>query len=84
MREEYGLVRREEMGGLEGEDCIGWEWSGVEVGDNFGRDYIYERGLCGKVGVGVFEKEFSVGGGMGKDCGVYYGSLENVRVGEKW
>jgi len=82
MTQHYRLLTREEIARLEAQHCIASDWSGVEVADNFCTDYIYHTRFSGKVRLGVFEKEFTLAGGMAKHSGVYYATLHNVTVGD--
>lgn len=82
MTQHYRLLTREEIARLEAQHCIASDWSGVEVADNFRTDYIHHARFSGKVRLGVFEKEFTLAGGMAKHSGVYYATLHNVTVGD--
>ena len=52
------------------------------MADDFHTDYIHHTRFSGKVRLGVFEKEFTLAGGMAKHSGVYYATLHNVTVGD--
>ena len=82
MTQHYRLLTKEEIARLEAQHCIASDWSGVEVADDFHTDYIHHTRFSGKVRLGVFEKEFTLAGGMAKHSGVYYATLHNVTVGD--
>ena len=82
MTHHYRLLTKEEIARLEAQHCIASDWSGVEVADDFHTDYIHHTRFSGKVRLGVFEKEFTLAGGMAKHSGVYYATLHNVTVGD--
>ena len=82
MTQHYRLLTKEEIARLEAQHCIASDWSGVEVADNFRTNYIYHTRFSGKVRLGVFEKEFTLAGGMTKHSGLYYATLHNVTVGD--
>ena len=81
MTQHYRLLTKEEIARLEAQHCIASDWTGVEVVDDFRTDYIYHTRFSGKVRLGVFEKEFTLAGGIKKHSGLYYATLHNVTVG---
>ena len=82
MTQHYRLLTKEEIARLEAQHCIASDWTGVEVVDDFRTDYIYHTRFSGKVRLGVFEKEFTLAGGIKKHSGLYYATLHNVTVGD--
>ena len=81
MTQHYRLLTKEEIARLEAQHCIASDWSGVEVADDFHTDYIHHTRFSGKVRLGVFEKDFTLAGGIKKHSGLYYATLHNVTVG---
>ena len=82
MTQHYRLLTKEEIARLEAQHCIASDWTGVEVADDFHTDYIHHTRFSGKVRLGVFEKEFTLAGGIKKHSGLYYATLHNVTVGD--
>ena len=66
MTQHYRLLTKEEIARLEAQHCIASDWTGVEVADDFHTDYIHHTRFSGKVRLGVFEKEFTLAGGIKK------------------
>ena len=82
MTSHYRLLTEGEIAQLEVQHCVASDWKGVEVADNFRTDYVHHTRFSGRVRLGVFEKEFTLAGGIAKHSGLYYATLHNVTVGD--
>lgn len=58
------------------------DWSKVWVSQNFTTDHVYHTRFSGEVRLGVFEKEFTLPGGIKKHAGLRHVTLHQVTVGD--
>ena len=79
--ENYRPLTSSEIELLKSRMCTAADWSQIEVAEDFRPEYVYYTRLSGKVRIGVFNKEFSLAGGMKKHSGLYHTTLHNVTVG---
>ncbi|MGL5273652.1 MAG: DUF4954 family protein [Phocaeicola sp.] len=78
----YRLLTPIEIEELKAQSCYADSWNNIEVAQNFKTDYVHHVRFSGKVYLGVFEKEFTLPGGMKKHAGIYHATLHNVTVGD--
>lgn len=79
--ENYRPLTSSEIELLKSRMCTAADWSKIEVAEDFRPEYVYYTRFSGKVRIGVFNKEFSLAGGMKKHSGLYHTTLHNVTVG---
>ena len=82
MTRHYRFLTPEEIARLEAQHCVASDWESVEVAEGFHTDHIHHVRFSGKIRLGVFEKEFTLAGGITKHSGLYYATLHNVTVGD--
>lgn len=58
------------------------DWSKVWVSQKFTTDHVYHTRFSGEVRLGVFEKEFTLPGGIRKHAGLRHVTLHQVTVGD--
>ncbi len=78
----YRQLTLAEIAQLKAQMCSSADWSSIEVAEGFTPEHIFQTRFSGKVKLGVFNKEFSLAGGMKKHAGLYYATLHNVEVGD--
>ena len=67
---------------LENQSCKAQEWSRVMVAEGFSTDNIHNVRFSGDVRLGVFEREFTLAGGITRSAGVRHATLHNVVVSD--
>ena len=82
MRRKYRRLTEDEITRLQKQMCTAADWSSIEVAESFNPEYIRYTRFSGNIRIGVFEKEFSLAGGMKKHSGLYHTTLHNVSVGD--
>ena len=75
-------LRPEEIVALEFNDCSAENWNNVKVADPFYSEYVCNVHFSGVVALGLFEKEFTLPGGVKKHSGVRNATLHNCEVGD--
>ena len=78
----YRLLTPTEIEQLKAQSCYADSWNNIEVAQDFKTDYVHHVRFSGKVYLGIFEKEFTLPGGMKKHAGIYHATLHNVTVGD--
>ncbi|MGL5979945.1 MAG: DUF4954 family protein [Phocaeicola sp.] len=79
---QYRLLTSVEIEELKKHSCKAKCWEDIEVATDFNTNYIHHARFSGKIRLGVFEKEFSLAGGIKKHAGIYHATLHNVTVGD--
>lgn len=82
MTRKYRRLTEDEIACLQAQMCTAADWSSIEVAESFNPEYIRYTRFSGNIRIGVFEKEFSLAGGMKKHSGLYHTTLHNVSVGD--
>ena len=82
MTRKYRRLTEDEIARLQAQMCTAADWSSIEVAESFNPEYIRYTRFSGNIRIGVFEKEFSLAGGMKKHSGLYHTTLHNVSVGD--
>mgnify|MGYP003303879742 FL=1 len=82
MKRKYRRLTQDEIACLQAQMCTAADWSSIEVAESFNPAYIRYTRFSGNIRIGVFEKEFSLAGGMKKHSGLYHTTLHNVSVGD--
>ena len=78
---EYRALTLEEIGQLQRQSCKAEDWSSVTVANGFRTENIDCVSFSGKVCLGVFEREFTMPGGVKRHSGLHNVALHNVTVG---
>ncbi|NCC09296.1 MAG: DUF4954 family protein [Bacteroidia bacterium] len=78
----YRKLTEEEILRLKSQACLADDWSQVAVAETFKTDYVHHTRFSGVVNLGVFEKEFSLPGGIRKHSGLRHVTLHGVTVGD--
>ncbi len=78
----YRTLTDEEITILKEQLCSCSEWERVRVTDGFNPKYVRATRFSGDVYLGVFDKAFTLPGGMKKHSGLYHATLHNVTVGD--
>ena len=63
-----------------GTECSNWDL--VQVKDGFNPQYIKNTIFSGKIKLGVFEKDFTLSGGLKKHSGIYNAVIHNCIIGD--
>ena len=80
----YRALTAGEIRQLEANGCRSTDWSRVQVNwtDDRSIGNVCDAKFSGDVRLGVFEKEFSLPGGVPCTCGVRHAHLHNVSIGD--
>jgi hypothetical protein len=78
----YRKLRPEEIENLRAQLCMADDWNKIEVAPSFSTEYVRDVRFSGVIKLGVFEKTFSLPGGMTKHSGLSHVTLFNVTVGD--
>ena len=71
-----------EIEALESRHCTAENWDNVLVAQEFKPDYLNHVHFSGKIELGVFEKEFTLPGGLKKHSGLHHVTLHNCELGD--
>ena len=71
----YRKLTEEEVLLLKSQSCIADNWDNVLVAEGFKTDYVHHTRFSGEVKLGLFEKEFTLRGGIKKHAGLRHVSL---------
>lgn len=72
----------EEITTLKAQGCSSHDWSTVFVDEKTQLKYIRDVRFSGTCTLGIFEKWFTMAGGIQKHSGVYHATLHNVTIGD--
>lgn len=78
----YRQLSEQEITFLKNNNCRADNWSDILVADAFKPDYVSNAEFHGKVKLGVFEKDFSLAGGIRKHSGIRNAVFNNVEIGD--
>ncbi len=78
----YRKLTEEEILLLKSQSCLADNWDNVWVAEGFTTDYVHHTRFSGEVKLGLFEKEFTMRGGIKKHAGLRHVTLHNVEVGD--
>lgn len=79
---DYRKLRTEEIECLMAHRCTAEDWNDIDVAEAFAPDYIWDVHFSGHVSLGVFDKLFTLPGGIRKHAGLSRVTLYNVKVGD--
>ena len=78
----YRGLSQQEIDILATNGCRCSDWNLIEVKDNFNPQYIENSQFSGKIKLGVFEKEFTLAGGLKKHSGINNAIIHNCIIGD--
>ncbi len=78
----YRSLTEAEVLRLQSQACLADDWGKVKVAEDFTTEYVHHTRFSGEVRLGVFQKEFTLPGGIGKHSGLRHVTLHNVTVGD--
>lgn len=71
-----------EIDRLEAQGCSAESWNTIRVSERFSPEYIRNVSFSGEIGLGVFEKVFTLPGGIKKHSGLFHATLHNCSIGD--
>ena len=78
----YRNLKEEEIKSLVANQCVADDWNSIMVVEDFLPLYIHNARFSGAIRLGVFKKDFVLGGGIKKHSGLFNVTLHNVEVGD--
>ncbi len=78
----YRKLTLEEVGILKNQNCSAENWDNILVATNFQTNNLSYVHFSGNVKLGVFEKTFTLPGGLKKHSGLNHVSLHNCEIGD--
>ena len=78
----YRNLKEEEIRTLINQGCTAVDWTAVEVKDEFSPEHVNHAHFSGKVRLGVFQKSFTLQGGVEMHSGLLHVALHNVTIGD--
>ncbi len=74
-------LTNQEIEQLQAQACLAENWGQISVDERFSPDYIFHTRFSGEIILGVFEKEFTLPGGLKKHAGLRHVTLHNCSLG---
>ena len=78
----YRNLKEEEIRTLISQGCTALDWTAVEVKEEFSPEHVSHAHFSGKVRLGVFQKSFTLQGGVEMHSGLLHVALHNVTIGD--
>ena len=78
----YRHLTYAEISALETQGCSAKEWHRVMVSETFSTENIHNVCFSGDVRLGVFERNFTLAGGITRPAGLRHATLHNVVIGD--
>lgn len=75
-------LTQEEIAVLISQGCTAEDWNRITVADGFSTNHIHHTEFSGDIRLGVFDKEFTLPGGVHRHSGLNQVHLHNVCVGD--
>ena len=75
-------LAQEEIAVLISQGCTAEDWNRITVADGFSTNHIHHTEFSGDIRLGVFDKEFTLPGGVRRHSGLNQVHLHNVCVGD--
>lgn len=72
----------EEIADLEKNGCTADNWENIKVASPFHAEHVCNVHFSGSVALGLFEKEFTLPGGVKKHSGIRNATLHNCKIGD--
>ena len=79
---DYRKLTQDELNVLTAQFCVAENWDDVMVKEGFSPQYVTHVRFSGKIRLGVFEKSFTLQGGIKVHAGLHYVTLHHVTVGD--
>ena len=67
---------------LQVQSCSADDWNNISVADNFSTEHISHTNFSGPITLGVFEKEFTLPGGVRRHARLKHATLHNCHLGD--
>jgi NDP-sugar pyrophosphorylase family protein len=77
----YRPLSSEQIAQLTKQGCTCEDWSGVEVAEGFRAETVRSTHFCGRIQLGVFDKEVTFFGGVKKSAGISHSTIHNCTIG---
>ncbi|MDR2627462.1 MAG: DUF4954 family protein [Dysgonamonadaceae bacterium] len=74
-------LNNKEVEQLIAQSCLADDWGNISVEERFSPERIFHTRFSGNITLGVFEKEFTLAGGLKKRAGLRHVTLHNCRIG---
>jgi hypothetical protein len=81
MASEFRPLSDDEICELTSQGCSCDDWSNVQVAQGFDSGKVRTTRFCGKIKLGVFEKQVSFAGGVTKPAGISNATIHNCTIG---
>lgn len=78
----YRNLKEEEISTLISQGCTALDWTAVEVKEEFSPEHVSHAHFSGKVRLGLFQKSFTLQGGVEMHSGLLHVALHNVTIGD--
>lgn len=78
----YRNLKEEEIRTLISQGCTALDWTAVEVKEEFSPEHVSHAHFSGKVRLGLFQKSFTLQGGVEMHSGLLHVALHNVTIGD--
>ncbi len=78
----FRQLTSEEVKFLKNQNCSAENWDNVLVDGRFQTDHLFHVHFSGNIKLGVFEKEFTLPGGLTRHSGLYTVCLHNCEIGD--
>lgn len=75
-------LNAQEIEQLKAQGCSAENWNEISVHNQFTTTYIRHVNFSGKIKLGIFEKEFTLPGGLKKHAGIENATLHNCELGD--
>ncbi|MHC4244746.1 MAG: DUF4954 family protein [Planctomycetota bacterium] len=77
----FGPLSSGQIAQLTEQGCSCEDWSGIQVADGFRAETVRSTHFCGRIKLGVFEKQVSFFGGVRKPAGISHATIHNCTIG---
>jgi hypothetical protein len=81
VQEIFRSLSAEEIDQLIKQGCSCEDWSQVQVAEGFKADTVKSTHFCGRIKLGVFDKQVSFFGGVKKSAGISHATIHNCTIG---
>ena len=77
----YRPLSSEQIAQLTKQGCSCEDWSEVEVAEGFRAETVKSTHFCGRIKLGVFDKQVTFFGGVKKSAGISHATIHNCTIG---
>ena len=78
----YRTLTTQEIATLQSQGCTAQEWNSILVKENFSTTHICDVHFSGNIRLGIFNREYTLPGGLSVHSGIQHATLHNVTVGD--